>query len=160
MPKTFDPGTFDIHGAEHQKPVVYPVTKEEKIDPRVLKGVKPVSEPRTRGKRVVVGVIANVFLPGLGNVFLKRTALGTVLLLLNLVLLVATLSPTSMLGFLGNMAYPGYPAVVSSSIVIVPGAQGYGMAVSPGMDWVFYLGALVAAVTWLHFVYLALKKGR
>ena len=158
MPKTFDPETFDIHGFEKQKPDVYPVTKNEKIDKRVLMGVKPAAEPKTKGKRIIVGIVGNIFLPGLGNVFLKKTAVGTVLLALNLALLVATLSPTSMLGFLGNMAYPGYPPAVASSLTIAPSGQGFSLVIKPEMDWIFYLASTLAIVTWAHFVFLALKK--
>lgn len=158
MPRTFDSEDFDIHKFERQKPDVYPVTREEKIDSRVLKDAKPAAEPRTKGKLVVIGIIANVFLPGLGNVFIKKTVFGALLLLLNLALLAATLSPISMLGFLGNLAYPAYPSVVASGLSIVPSAQGYSVAVDPAMAWLFYLASLLAIVTWLHFFYIALKK--
>ena len=160
MPRTFDSEDFDIHKFERQKPNVWPVTKGEKIDRRVLKDAKKTheAEPRTKGKRVFVGIVGNIFLPGLGNVFLKKTAVGTVLLALNLALLAATLSPTSMLGFLGNMAYPAYPPAVASGLTLVPSAQGYSVAVDPAMAWVFYIATALAIVTWLHFFYIALKK--
>jgi len=160
MPRTFDSEDFDIHKFESQKPSVWPVTKGEKIDRRVLKGAKKIheAEPKTKGKRVIVGIVGNVFLPGLGNVFLKKTAVGTVLLALNLALLVATLSPTSMLGFLGNMAYPGYPPAVASSITIAPSEQGFSLVIKPEMSWIFQLASALAVLTWAHFVFLALKK--
>jgi hypothetical protein len=158
MPRTFDPESFDIHSFERQKPDVYPVTKKEKIDPRVLKGAKPAVEPKTHRKRIIVGAVANIFLPGLGNVFLKKTAVGTLLLALNLVLLVATLSPTSILGFLGNLAYPAYPPAIASTLTIAPSIQGFSIVVKPEMAWVFFLATGLAIATWAHFVFLAVKR--
>ena len=38
MPGTFDPGTFDIHEIEDQKPDVYPITKKENMRSSKWKG--------------------------------------------------------------------------------------------------------------------------
>ncbi len=158
MSGTFDPGTFDIHEIEDQKPDVYPITKDEKIDPRVLKGNAPVTEHRTKSKKVLVGIIANVFLPGLGNIFLKKSTISTILLALNLILLITALSPTSMLGFIGNMAYPTYPAILATTPTLVASEPNMQIVVNPETAWIFYTAIIIAIVTWIHFIYLIFAK--
>ena len=158
MPGTFDPGTFDIHEIENQKPDVYPIGKKEKIDPRVLKGKLPKAEHKSKGKKVLVGIVANVFLPGLGNILLKKSTVSAVLLTLNLILLITALSPTSMLGFIGNMAYPSYPAIIASTPTLVSSEPNMQIVINPETAWIFYTAIIIAIITWIHFVYLALAK--
>ena len=158
MPGTFDPGTFDIHEIKDQKPDVYPVTKKEKIDPRVLKGNAPVAEHKSKGKKVLVGIVANVFLPGLGNILLKKSTVSAVLLALNLILLITALSPTSMLGFIGNMVYPSYPAILATTPTLVASEPNMQIVINPETAWIFYTAIIIAIATWIHFIYLIFAK--
>jgi len=163
MPKTFDPGDFDIHEFEDQKPKVYPITKKEKIDSRAVKGIgketraKKPGKGLSPGKRIFTAFVGNVLLPGLGNVLLKKTKVGVGLLLLNVGFLVTTASPTSMLGFLGTIAYPKIPEGLRYA-VIMPVGPSTGIAVKEVMLPIFYATVLLAFVSWLHFFYLLTKN--
>ena len=106
----------------------------------------------------MIGIIANVFLPGLGNLILKKSTISKVFLVLNLILLITALSPTSMLGFIGNMAYPSYPNILASTPTLISGEPNMEIVVNPATGWVFYLAIVIAIITWIHFAYLALAK--
>lgn len=159
MPQTFDPGDFDIHEFEKGKPEVLPVTKKEKIDPRTLKGTgetEPVKKPK---KRIFLAVVANIFLPGLGNILVKKTLLGKTLLAANVLLLATTVSPTSFLGFLGNIAYPRTPPALIAGISIAPLETGGNIVtIDPQIQALFYVGIALALLAWIHLFYLLAKK--
>ena len=153
MPKTFDPGTFDIHEFEETKPAVYPTSTTEKIDPRTLEGISQEPETKKPKKRVFAALVGNVLLPGLGNVIIKRTVLGGALLLLNLLFLAMTASPVSVLGFLGNMAYPRMPTALDYAVIGVA-EEPNAIALRPEMLPIFYITVAIAFLAWLHFFYL------
>jgi len=158
MPTTMDPGDFDIHEFEQDKPKVYSVTKKEKIDSRVLKGIEKKPKTGRRKKRkVFIAFVANILLPGLGNLIIGKTAFGAMLFLANLFFLAAAFSPTSVLGFLGNISTLGAPPVLSYATIVTAGAQTM-IEVRPGMVWTFFVALAVAALAWLHFLYLLIKK--
>lgn len=158
MPKTFDAGDFDIHEFENQKPDVRPLTKSEKIDPRTVKFRKQNKpEGKTHTKKVFIGIIGNFFLPGLGNVYLKKTSFAVLLLVINLVLLTTTLSPTSLLGFLGNVSTPIAPAGLDYAIITVS-PETSAFSIKPEMMPVFYIALATAFITWIHFFYTALEE--
>ncbi len=157
MPKTFDPGTFDIHESDEIGPVVYPTSENEKIDPRTLQGISQEAGTKKPKKHVFAAVVGNVLLPGLGNVIIKRTLGGSILLLLNIIFLAAALSPFSALGFLGNMAYPEMPPALGYALFGVGGDVNTGTLIH-GISAMSYLAISVAFVTWLHFFYLLTKS--
>ena len=92
---------------------------------------------------------------------MKKTTVSAILLALNLILLITALSPTSMLGFIGNMAYPSYPTVIASTPILVQNEPNMQIVLNPATAWVFYIAIILAIVTWIHFAYLILaKKGK
>ncbi len=159
MPRTFDAGDFDIHEFEKDKPEILPVTKKEKIDNRVLK-VKSKAKPekKSHSKLIFIGVVANVLLPGLGNVLLKKSRVSGTLLILNLILLVTTLAPLSVLGLIGNVVYPQMPAVFTTETIIDVWGPTKEIALAPEAYPLIVLVIAAALVAWAHFVYLALQE--
>lgn len=143
MPKTLDPENFDIHAFEKTKPEVYPASKSEKIDPRTLQGIGGETKGEKHGKGFLVPIAANIVLPGLGNVVLKKSTASISLLAVNLLLLVTAVSPFSLIGFVGVVGYPTPWLIPSAAITASYGAGGY--AVTPPLLPIFYLSMAVAA---------------
>lgn len=160
MPQTFDPGDFDIHEFERPGPTIKKVTASEKIDPRILNKIDERDEnfeTKIRGRKAFLAIVGNLFLPGLGNVIIKKSFLSMTLFSANLLLLALTLSPTSILGFVGgNFAYSRNPPGFVSSLIIAPGS--YSWSVAPNMLPLFYGTVLMALGAWVHLAFLLWAK--
>ncbi len=157
MPRTLDSEDFDIHKFEHPEPEVYPVTDKEKIDPRVLKGVDESKEPKATKKTLLIATAANLLIPGLGNMILKKGTVGSLLLAVNILLSILSIAPFSIVGFLGNLYAPKLPTLVSASFITSAAGEA-SLAGDPALSPLINLAMAIAAITWLHFIYLVLKR--
>jgi hypothetical protein len=160
MPKTMDPGDFDIHEFEKGKLKPLKVTRKERINPKVLKPLKrEKKQPKRKRKkgRVFAAVVGNLLLPGIGNLVIKKNSAGAFLLAVNVLLLAITFSPTSALGFIGYRLGPRLPTAFSSS-VLMPGAEAGTIALRPEMAAVAYFTLFIALAAWAHLAYLLLQK--
>ncbi|MBU2100631.1 hypothetical protein KKB11_05350 [Candidatus Micrarchaeota archaeon] len=158
MPKTIDPEDFDIHEFEESKPKVYPLKEKEKINSKTLEGITESEEEKKTSKKVFTAIIANVILPGLGNLIIKKNKFGSILLILNGILLIIGMLPTSFLGFLGNLYAPKTPILLLDYAIITSSKVGNTNYADPLSSGLVYLAIIIAAIAWLHLIYLIAKK--
>jgi len=160
MPKTMDPGDFDIHEFEQSKIKPLKVTKKEKINPKTLRAIKKLKKSKKKKRkkrRVFAAIVGNPLLPGIGNLVIKKDSVGAFLLTVNVLLLAITFSPTSALGFIGYRLGPRLPTAFSST-VLMPGNDPGTLAIRPEMVPVACFTLLIALAAWAHLFYLLQKK--
>jgi hypothetical protein len=162
-PQVFDPEDFDVHEAEESfAEKIWPQSKKEKLadlkmDIGFFKGKEKLVEKK-ESKSILVSIIANVIIPGLGNVYVKRSVFSIAVLVFSLVVMLATFSPVfpivQLLGSAQPMALSPYATadtVLLTQQNILINNQ---LLVGP----TFSILVVPIFLAWIHLLYLFIEK--
>ncbi len=82
---------------------------------------------------------------------------GNIVLSINILLLILTVSPVSLLGWLWNVASPRNPLIILG-ISVITSAVTNTTRIEPAVAIIIWFAMALSAIAWLHLGYLILKK--
>ena len=161
-PQVFDPEDFDVHEAEESfLEKVWPRSKRERLvdlkkDVGLFKGKKIVEKKES--KSILVSVIANVIIPGLGNVYVKRSVFSIAVLVFSLLVMLATFSPAfPIMQLVGSAQAPTiFPFDNVEAVLITPQNILINNQLLVGPT--FSILAVPLLLTWVHLLFLFVEK--
>ncbi|MDP2666114.1 MAG: hypothetical protein Q8P05_01270 [Candidatus Diapherotrites archaeon] len=154
--QTFDPESFDIHAMDKGiRSKIMPLQRGEKVvHPRPISKEKDINKkPRIS---FLVALFSNIVIPGLGNVYVKRSPFSWSILVLSLIVIVTTFSPVfPIVQFLNWANIPTPAHAATATTLFVPGdimLDNQLTLVGP----TFSILLVPLLLTWIFFVYLLL----
>ena len=164
--QTFDPESFDIHASSRSiRSRVWPLGKNEKLvkirkDIRMLKGEIKVPEEK-KSRSVLIALLSNVLVPGLGNVYVDKTPFSISILVLSILVVFSTFSPIFPIVGLLSAAHIAQPASIEgySSALVVPAnivLDNQSVLVGP----TFSILIVPLLLSWVHLLFLFLNGGK
>jgi hypothetical protein len=164
--QTFDPESFDIHASsKSMRSRVWPLSKSEKLakvhhDIRMLKGeIKVPVEKKSRS--VLIALLSNILVPGLGNVYVDKTPFSISILVLSILVIFSTFSPIFPIVGLLSAAHIAQPASIEgySAALVVPAnviVDNQSVLVGP----TFSILIVPLLLSWVHLLFLFLNEGK
>lgn len=164
--QTFDPESFDIHASSRSiRSKVWPLGKNEKLvkirhDIRLLKGEIKVPEEK-KSRSVLIALLSNILVPGLGNVYVDKTPFSISILVLSILVVFSTFSPIFPIVGLLSAAHIAQPASIEgySAALVVPAnviVNNQSVLVGP----TFSILIVPLLLSWVHLLFLFLNGGR
>jgi hypothetical protein len=164
--QTFDPESFDIHASEKNiRSRVWPLARNEKLvkirkDVRMLKGEIKVPEEK-KPRSVLIALISNILVPGLGNVYVDKTPFSVSILVLSILVMFTTFSPLFPIIGLLSAAHIAQPASIEgySAALVVPSdviVNNQAILVGP----TFSILIVPLLLSWVHLLFLFLNAGK
>lgn len=165
-PQVFDPEDFDVHSVENSfRSKVFPRVRKEKLadlkkDVSFFRGKENFFSAKGDSKSVLAAVVANVIVPGLGNVYVERSVFSISVLVFSLIVMLSTFSPVfpiiQLFGFAQTNALSPYSTVESVLLVPQNVLVNNQLLVGP----TFSILAVPIFLSWFHLLYLFVSKNR
>ncbi len=161
-PQTFDPEDFDLYELRHfVRSKIWPKSKYERManvrkDIQYLKGHREAEE-KLPPRSVILTIFSNILIPGLGNIYLKRSPFSISILFLSLLVMIFTFSPIFPFVQLVQSAGFAPPAPMNGSelTLFVPSSVQVGNQLIVGPTFSSLLVPLL--LSWIHLLYLFVK---
>ncbi len=159
----FDPGSFDVHASEHSiVERIFPVSKSEKVIrlDDAGRGLDVHDAPsHSNARSILIALLSNILVPGLGNVYAKKTAFSVSILILSVLIMFTTFSPVfPLIGLLSvaNIPQPGSPEGAMISLFVPANVVLENQSVLVGPTFSILLVPLL--LSWIHLLFLFLDS--
>jgi len=132
---------------------IEPVSKDEKINAKVFKGLNLSRPSAERHSRVegLTAIAANVIIPGLGNYYLHKGKAGMALVAINLLFIIVFLSPVYTLNFAVNSV--GQSIDDSANPVATIFSTGPAVELQHPFSAYFFIPLFFIAASWLYLIF-------